>query len=73
MLTLPIPAKIKAVVAAIMALAIVATGIVGDSVLDLSDVTTYGIQIVEIVLTYIATYQSPRNRVVLTEGERIQE
>lgn len=73
MFKLPIPAKIKAIIAMLAALLIVATGVVADEVLDLSDVTTYGIQVVEIFGAYIATFQSPRNRVVLTEGERIQE
>lgn len=73
MFSLPISAKIKAVVALIAALVVVATGVIADEVFDIDDATQYGIQAVEAILAYIATYQAPRNRVVLTPGERIRD
>lgn len=71
--SLPISAKIKAVVGFLAALAIVATGVVADEVIDLGDVQTYGVQLLEAVLAYLAIFQAPRNRVVLSPGERIRD
>jgi hypothetical protein len=62
MLTLPISAKIKAVVGLIAALVIVATGVTADSVLDLNDVAKYGVQLVEAIGAYVAIFKAPRNR-----------
>jgi len=62
MLTLPISAKIKAVVGLLGAVAIVLTGVTADNVLNLNDVTTYGAQLVEAVAVYVAIFKAPRNR-----------
>lgn len=70
MLTLPIPAKIKAVVGLLGAVAIVLTGVAADNVLNLNDVTTYGAQLVEAIGTYVAIFRSPRNRATVDELHR---
>ena len=62
MLTLPIPAKIKAAVGLIGAVAIVVTGVAADNVLDLNDVAKYGAQLVEAIGVYVAIFKAPRNR-----------
>lgn len=75
MFTLPIPAKIKAVVGLIGAVAIVLTGVAADNVLNLNDLTTYGAQLVEAFGTYAAIFKSRRNREpdeILYSGGRFQ-